>query len=304
MYDSFNGAIEAAERDGVSLAEIAIRAEADRGLVTREEIEAQLSRALAVMKRGVDQGLTGDLISVSGLVGGDAAKLAKGGGPMAGTLFSDVLAGALAVQEVNAAMGVIVAAPTAGGAGVLPGVLLALGKREQISDDGLVKGLAVAGLLGSVAAVRASLSGAEGGCQAETGVGAAMAAAAGTEVLGGSPSQAGHAAALTMQGTLGLVCDPLGGLVEVPCVYRNATGGAMALAGIEMALAGIVFPIPVDEVIDTMGEIGRSMDVRYRETAGGGLAATPTGRRLAKERLVQIKPRRSGSKAVGRSESP
>jgi L-serine dehydratase len=120
-----------------------------------------------------------------------------------------------------------------------------------------------------------------------------MAAAAGVELLGGSPTEAAHAVALTMQGTLGLVCDPLGGLVEVPCVYRNATGAAMALAGIEMALAGVRFPIPVDEVIDTMGEIGRTMDVRYRETAGGGLAATPTGRRLAKERLVQLKPRRS-----------
>ena len=128
-----------------------------------------------------------------------------------------------------------------------------------------------------------------------------MAAAAGVELLGGTPTQAGHAAALTMQGTLGLVCDPLGGLVEVPCVYRNATGGAMALAGIEMALAGIEFPIPVDEVIDTMGEIGASMDVRYRETAGGGLAATPTGRRLAKERLVQIQPRGAGGQAVGRT---
>ena len=118
-----------------------------------------------------------------------------------------------------------------------------------------------------------------------------MAAAAGIEVLGGTPHQVSHAVALTMQGTLGLVCDPLGGLVEVPCVYRNATGGAMALAGIEMALAGVEFPIPVDEVIDTMGEIGRNMDVRYRETAGGGLAATPTGRKLAKERLVQLKKR-------------
>lgn len=208
---------------------------------------------------------------------------------MAGTLFNEVLAGALAVQEVNAAMGVIVAAPTAGGAGVLPGVLLALGKRIGATDQMLVSALAVAGLVGAVTAARASLSGAAGGCQAETGVGAAMAAAAGVELLGGTPTQAGHAAALTMQGTLGLVCDPLGGLVEVPCVYRNATGGAMALAGIEMALAGIEFPIPIDEVIDAMGEIGASMDVRYRETAGGGLAATPTGRRLARERLVQIR---------------
>ena len=116
-----------------------------------------------------------------------------------------------------------------------------------------------------------------------------MAAGAATEMLGGSPSQAGHAVSLAMQGTLGLVCDPLGGLVELPCVFRNATGAAIALAGIEMALAGITFAIPVDEVIDVMGEIGRNMDVRYRETAGGGLAATPTGRRLARERLVQIK---------------
>ncbi|MDZ4259386.1 MAG: L-serine ammonia-lyase, iron-sulfur-dependent, subunit alpha, partial [Gemmatimonadales bacterium] len=114
------------------------------------------------------------------------------------------------------------------------------------------------------------------------------------ELLGGTPRQAMHAVALTMQGTLGLVCDPLGGLVEVPCVYRNATGAAMALAGIEMALAGVEFPIPVDEVIDTMGQIGREMDVRYRETAGGGLAATPTGRKLARERLVQLKPRKGG----------
>ena len=291
MYDSLNDAIAAANDDRVSLGEIALRAEVEPGLLDRPTVEARLGQALAVMRRSVEQGLTGELHSVSGLVGGDAAKLVTGRGPMAGTLFNEVLAGALAVQEVNAAMGVIVAAPTAGGAGVLPGVLLALGKRVEATDQMMVSALAVAGLVGAVTAARASLSGAAGGCQAETGVGAAMAAASGVELLGGTPTQAGHAAALTMQGTLGLVCDPLGGLVEVPCVYRNATGGAMALAGIEMALAGIEFPIPIDEVIDTMGEIGASMDIRYRETAGGGLAATPTGRRLAKERLVQIRRR-------------
>lgn len=289
MYQSLNEAIAAANDAGVSLGEIALRAEVEPGLLDRATVEARLAQALAVMRRSIEQGLTGELHSVSGLVGGDAAKLVAGSGPMAGTLFNEVLAGALAVQEVNAAMGIIVAAPTAGGAGVLPGVLLALGKRAGASDQMLVNALAVAGLVGAVTAARASLSGAAGGCQAETGVGAAMAAAAGVELLGGTPIQAGHAAALTLQGTLGLVCDPLGGLVEVPCVYRNATGGAMALAGIEMALAGIEFPIPIDEVIDAMGEIGASMDVRYKETAGGGLAATPTGRRLAKERLVQIR---------------
>jgi L-serine dehydratase len=211
-------------------------------------------------------------------------------GPLAGTMFRDVLARALAVQEVNAAMGVIVAAPTAGGAGVLPAVLTGLSaSRRDIDDERIVDALATAGLIGAVIAERASLSGAEGGCQAETGAAAAMAAGAATEMCGGTPQQVGHGIALAMQGTLGLVCDPLGGLVEIPCVFRNATGAAIALAAVEMALAGIEFRIPVDEVIDTMGEIGRSMDVRYRETAGGGLAATPTGRRLTKERLVQLK---------------
>jgi L-serine dehydratase len=240
------------------------------------------------MRHAVTQGLTGELRSH--LVGGDAAKLARGpAGPLSGTPFRDVLARALAVQEVNAAMGVIVAAPTAGGAGVLPAVLTGLADARGLGDEALVDGLAVAGLIGAVVAERASLSGAEGGCQAETGAAAGMAAGAAVEMLGGTPRQALHAVALAQQGTLGLVCDPLGGLVELPCVFRNATGAAIALAAIEMALAGIEFAIPADEVIDTMGTIGREMDVRYRETAGGGLAATPTGRRLAKERLVQIR---------------
>ena len=292
MFDSLAEAVEQADVQKISLGELALRTEASDGLKTRPEIEAALQRALDVMRHAVARGLPGDLRSVSGLVGGDAAKMTRAVGPLAGTVFTDVIANALAVQEVNAAMGVIVAAPTAGGAGVLPGVLLGLAQHRRVSDAELVRALAAAGLVGAVVAVRASLSGAEGGCQAETGAAAGMAAAAGVELLGGTPTDASHAVALTMQGTLGLVCDPLGGLVEVPCVYRNATGGAMALAGIEMALAGIRFPIPVDEVIDTMGEIGRTMDVRYRETAGGGLAATPTGRKLAKERLVQLKGKR------------
>lgn len=291
MPDSLLAAVEAAEAASISLGEFALRDETEQGLRTREEIEDALLRALNVMRSAVDRGLQGDVFSVSGLVGGDAARLAASDGPLRDTPFTAALAAALAVQEVNAAMGVIVAAPTAGGAGVLPGTLLGLAQYHNFSDKELVRGLATAGLVGAVVAVRASLSGAEGGCQAETGAAAGMAAAAGVELLGGTPRQAMQAVALTMQGTLGLVCDPLGGLVEVPCVYRNATGAAMALAGIEMALANVGFPIPVDEVIDTMGQIGREMDVRYRETAGGGLAATPTGRKLARERLVQLKPR-------------
>ncbi|HXG72988.1 MAG TPA: L-serine ammonia-lyase, iron-sulfur-dependent, subunit alpha [Gemmatimonadaceae bacterium] len=290
MYKALADAIRDAESQGTSLAEVALAAEARDNGRTPADIRAVLMRALVVMRSAIDQGTTGDLRSASGLVGGDAAKLRSSTrGPLAETPFRDVLIRALAVQEVNAAMGVIVAAPTAGGAGVLPAILTGLAKARGVSDEKVVDGLATAGLIGAVVAERASLSGAEGGCQAETGAAAGMAAGAATEMLGGTPSQVGHAVALTMQGTLGLVCDPLGGLVELPCVFRNATGSAIALAGIEMALAGITFAIPVDEVIDVMGEIGREMDVRYRETAGGGLAATPTGRKLAKERLYQIK---------------
>ncbi|CAN5739405.1 L-serine ammonia-lyase, iron-sulfur-dependent, subunit alpha [soil metagenome] len=292
MYKSLGDAIRDAEAQDISLARLALETEATDQGRTVEDIRSALLRALNVMRSAVTQGMTGDLYSASGLVGGDAAKLRTGpDGPLAGTPFRDILARALAVQEVNAAMGVIVAAPTAGGAGVLPAVLTGLAAARSIDDDALVSALAVAGLIGAVIAERASLSGAEGGCQAETGAAAAMAAGAATEMLGGTPSQVGHATALAMQGTLGLVCDPLGGLVELPCVFRNATGAAIALTGIELAMAGVEFKIPVDEVIDVMGEIGRSMDIRYRETAGGGLAATPTGRRLAKERLVQIKTR-------------
>ena len=290
MYRSLAEAVRDAEQHGATLSQIALRAEcADSGRPL-SEIRDALRRALAVMRGAVAQGLTGDLRSSSGLVGGDAAKLRTGpAGPLSGTPFRDVLARALAVQEVNAAMGVIVAAPTAGGAGVLPAVLTGLAEARGLDDEAVVDALATAGLIGAVVAERASLSGAEGGCQAETGAAAGMAAGAAVEMLGGTPRQVLHAVALAQQGTLGLVCDPLGGLVELPCVFRNATGAAIALAAIEMALAGIEFAIPADEVIDTMGEIGRGMDVRYRETAGGGLAATPTGRRLARERLVQIK---------------
>ena len=290
MYRSLGEAIRDAEERGKSLADLALQRESEDQGRPVADIRAALERALAIMRGAIGDGLTGDMRSASGLVGGDAAKLRLNpAGPLANTPFRDILARALAVQEVNAAMGVIVAAPTAGGAGTLPAVLTGLADAKGMEEEKVIDALAVAGLIGAVIAERASLSGAEGGCQAETGAGAAMAAGACTEMLGGSPSQVGHAVALSMQGMLGLVCDPLGGLVELPCVFRNATGSAIALAAIEMALAGITFAIPADEVIDVMGEIGREMDVRYRETAGGGLAATPTGRRLARERLYQIR---------------
>lgn len=290
MFKSLADAIREAEAQNTTLSAVALAAEAKDQGRTVADIRDALRRALDVMRGAVERGLVGDLRSTSELVGGDAAKLRTGpAGPLSGTPFRDVLARALAVQEVNAAMGVIVAAPTAGGAGVLPAVLTGLAAARGIDDERVIDALATAGLIGAVVAERASLSGAEGGCQAETGAAAGMAAGAAVEMLGGTPRQVGHATALAQQGTLGLVCDPLGGLVELPCVFRNATGAAIAMAAIEMALAGIEFAIPADEVIDTMGEIGASMDVRYRETAGGGLAATPTGRRLARERLYELK---------------
>jgi L-serine dehydratase len=263
MYKSLTAAVRDANAKKISLSRLALEAEGEDQGRTVEDIRAALKRALDVMKGAVEQGLTGNLKSASGLVGGDAAKLVHGPkGPLAGTPFRDILARALAVQEVNAAMGVIVAAPTAGGAGVLPAVLTGLAQANGFDDEKLVDALATAGLIGAVVAERASLSGAEGGCQAETGAAAGMAAGAGTEMMGGSPDQVVHAVALAQQGTLGLVCDPLGGLVELPCVFRNATGAAIALAAIEMAMAGITFAIPADEVIDTMGDIGREMDGR------------------------------------------
>lgn len=290
MYKALAAAIADADARNATLAVVALELESEDQGRPIADIRAALSRALGVMRGAVAAGMTGAMHSASGLVGGDAARLLNSTrGPLAGTPFHDILTRALAVQEVNAAMGVIVAAPTAGGAGILPAVLTGLASARLVPDERVIDALATAGLIGAVIAERASLSGAEGGCQAETGAAAGMAAGAATEMLGGTPTQAGHAVSLAMQGTLGLICDPLGGLVELPCVFRNATGSAIALSGIEMALAGIEFAIPVDEVIDVMGQIGREMDVRYRETAGGGLAATPTGRRLAKERLYQIK---------------
>ena len=243
------------------------------------------------MQGAVEQGLVGTLRSASGLVGGDAAKLVTGpAGPLAGTPFRDILARALAVQEVNAAMGVIVAAPTAGGAGVLPAVLTGLAAaRGSVRRRGWSMRWRPRDSSAPWSPSVRRCPAPRAGARRRRAPRPEWPPARHGDARRHRRDRSAHAVALAQQGTLGLVCDPLGGLVELPCVFRNATGAAIALAAIEMALAGITFAIPADEVIDTMGEIGREMDVRYRETAGGGLAATPTGRRLARERLVQIK---------------
>lgn len=283
-YASFAELLSAATEGG-SAVEVVLALEAEESGRDPHLVRAEMRRALDVMREAVDRGLAGDVRSRSGLVGGDAHKVATSeNGPVDG-MFADTLAAALATGEVNAAMGRIVAAPTGGASGVLPAVLLTVGARVDATDDDLVDALLLAGAVGGIIATRATLSGAAGGCQAEIGSGAAMAAAAATHLCGGTPSQCGHAAALALQGLLGLVCDPVGGLVEVPCVARNATGSAVALAGAQMALAGIEFPIPFDEVVDAASHVGRSLPPSLRETSGGGLATTPTGRRLGHEAL-------------------
>ena len=223
--------------------------------------------------------------SACNLTGGDARKVETRAVSLAGPVLTDIIATALKVGECNACMGRIVAAPTAGASGVLPAVLLPIRKKYDFSEEEMVKALYVSAGFGQVIATRASIAGAEGGCQAEIGSASAMAAAALVSLLGGSPEQMAAACATALQNLLGLVCDPVAGLVEVPCVKRNVIGAVNALTAAELALAGGENVIPCDEVIDAMRAVGDVMPAALRETGGGGLAATPTGRRIAEELL-------------------
>jgi L-serine dehydratase len=280
-YASFQELLSAAQNAGVNLGKATLAREVFESGAEEHVLRARMTEALGVMRVAIETGLSGTVKSRSGFVGGDARRVVDSdAGPIGGT-FADAIASALAVGEVNASMGRIVAAPTGGASGVLPAVLLTVGAQRGASEDALVDALFAAAGLGGVIAARATLSGAAGGCQAEIGSGSAMAAAAAVQLSGGTPAQAGHAASLALQGQMGLVCDPIGGLVEVPCVYRNATGAAVALSSAEMALAGVEFPVPFDEVVDAMGLVGRSLPPSLRETALGGLAVTPTGREMA-----------------------
>ncbi|HOV48282.1 MAG TPA: L-serine ammonia-lyase, iron-sulfur-dependent, subunit alpha [Anaerolineae bacterium] len=277
--------VEQAEAQNCGLHEVALQVEAQVSGQSREAIVAQFQQRLAIMRDSVSRGLaTRQGRSLSGMTGGDAQRLAawlEGRAPASGPILSRAMLYAIAVGEVNAAMGCIVAAPTAGSSGVLPGVLFSLQEGLGLSEMTVLQGLITAGAVGVVIGWRAMLSGAEGGCQAEVGAAAAMAAAAAVELQGGSPRQSAHALAITLKNMLGLVCDPVAGLVEVPCILRNASGAAQALLAADLALAGVESVIPPDEVIDAMGQVGRLLDVRFKETAQGGIAASPTGRRLA-----------------------
>ncbi|MDK2917333.1 MAG: L-serine dehydratase [Candidatus Petromonas sp.] len=272
--------------------EVMILRESEKSEKTTEEIFSMMKENLEVMKKSVERGLNEDIKSVSGLVGGDA-KLLKNRyencNTISGSRMLKAVASAMAVLEVNASMGQVVAAPTAGSCGILPGVLITVGEEFGINDEDLVKALFTSSAVGLIIAENATVSGAEGGCQAETGSAAAMAAAALVELMGGDPEQALHGAAMTIKNILGLVCDPIAGLVECPCVKRNAIGTANAFISADMALAGIKSLIPFDEVIDSMYRVGKSMPDALRETALGGLAATPTGKKIAREILGKDK---------------
>ena len=284
MFRSVADLIGRAEAEGRAAWELVLAEEMEDGDRPAQEILERLGERLETMRQAVERGLASDLPSVSGLLGGGARRFEEWrgeGASVTGPFVGRVIANAQATMEVNARMGTIVATPTAGSSGILPAILFAAQAELGFDDERLVQGLLTAAGVGQVIVARASVAGAAGGCQAETGSAAAMASAALTEMRGGSPSMVSHAVAFTLQGMLGLVCDPVAGLVEVPCLTRNVSGAVQAVAASELALAGLHFPIPADEVIDVMGEIGRNLDEKYRETAKGGLAATPTGRRLA-----------------------
>ena len=249
---------------------------------SREEIMDQMDRNLTVMEEAVEKGLNG-VRSTSGLTGGDAVLLQnymKKGNTLSGELMLDAVSKAVATNEVNAAMGTICATPTAGSAGVVPGTLFAVKNKLNPTREQMIRYLFNAGAFGFVVANNASISGAAGGCQAEVGSAAGMAAAAIVEMAGGTPEQSSTAFAITLKNMLGLVCDPVAGLVEVPCVKRNAMGASNSLVAADMALAGVTSRIPCDEVIDAMYKIGQTMPTALKETAQGGLAATPTGKWL------------------------
>lgn len=252
-----------------------------------EQVLAVVAGRLQVMQEAIRSGLEGKNRSMSGLVGGDASRVAaRAAVSLTGSRIQMAVARALAVNEVNACMGCIVAAPTAGASGVLPAVVVTAGEAAGADESAMALALLAAGAVGAVIARNASVSGAEGGCQAEVGSAAAMAAAAAVQLAGGSPRQAAHAAAIALKNALGLACDPVGGLVEVPCVKRNGIFAAHALVAADMALAGVESAIPPDEVIEAMAQIGRALPASLRETSKGGLAVTPTGRAVARSMRI------------------
>ena len=284
--DSMKEIFERSARENIPFWEIVLQYDMEERQVSRQASMAKMLSTWQAIQDAADS-YTGTQRSVSGLVGGDGLKMrlyARRGESIGGEFMDEVIVQAISMAESNACMRRIVASPTAGSCGVVPAVLLPLCEREHYTQHELLEALYVASGIGAVIAYRASISGAAGGCQAEIGTASAMAAGALVSLRGGTNEQLGHAVAMALKNLMGLVCDPVAGLVEVPCVKRNVIGAVNAISAADMALAGIESRIPVDEVIDAMGEVGRRMPVEFRETALGGLAATPTGKAV-KERM-------------------
>jgi len=274
------------EEKSITIGELMLEDQCAESGRSAESEFARMAEYYAVMKEAVERGLRDDTTSRSGLTGLDAQRVMayrEREEPNLGAAASEAMAYALAVSEVNASMGRVIATPTAGSCGVIPGVFVSCQRRFGWDDAKMTYGLFAAGAIGYVIANNSFVSGAEGGCQAEVGSAIGMAAGALAELRGGTAAQAVHAVGLALKNTLGLICDPVGGLVEVPCIVRNGFGAVTALAAADMALAGVRSVIPSDEVIQVMLEVGSAMPEKHRETAGGGLAQTPTGRKIMDE---------------------
>lgn len=285
-YDSLADLVAIAEEAKLPLSKIVLKEQADTAESTEDALYQKMENVLNVMRDSVKEGLDPDKRSASGLTGGDAFKMmeaVKNGKNIGGKVFGEALTKALAVSQTNACMGRIVAAPTAGSCGILPAAILTIAEDRNIPDHDVIMALFTASAVGMVIANNASIAGAEGGCQAECGAASAMAAAAVVEMCGGTPQMCVDACAIALKNILGLVCDPVAGLVEIPCIKRNAAGVGNALVAAEMALAGIESAIPADEVIIAMKKIGDAMSSALKETAEGGLAVTPTGKRLCQK---------------------
>jgi L-serine dehydratase len=276
------------QETGLKISEIMLNREMELNQLSKEDIIGKIKISLDIMKQAVRKGIKEDIVSVSGLIGGDAKKVFLRNSKeksVCGNLMAKAISYSMAVLEVNASMGKIVAAPTAGSSGILPGTLVCLAEEFGLEDKQLIDGLLTASAIGMIVSRNATVAGAEGGCQAETGTAAAMAAAAIVEIMGGTPKASLHGAAICLKNVLGLVCDPIAGLVEAPCEKRNAIGAANALISAEMALAGVESIIPFDEVVDAMYRVGKSLPFELRESGLGGLAATPTGLKIKKDLL-------------------
>ncbi|KIO55156.1 MULTISPECIES: L-serine ammonia-lyase, iron-sulfur-dependent, subunit alpha [Bacillaceae] len=281
MYMSIKEIVEAANEKQVPIYELAIKQEMEVTKSTFDEVWAKMEKNLETMENAVKRSVEGDgVFSPTGLTGGDAVRIKKyleSGKSLSGDVMMRGVQGAIGTNEVNAAMGVICATPTAGASGTIPGVLYTIKETLQLSREDQIHFLFTSALFGMIVANNACIAGALGGCQAEVGSASAMAAAAAVEAAGGTPEQSAHAFSTALQNLLGLVCDPVAGLVEIPCVKRNAVGTANALVAADLALAGVNNLIDADEVIDAMYRVGRQMPRELRETGLGGVAETPTG---------------------------